>query len=262
MININNVDKTEDRTCKLCNVEKNITLFSRKGLSHICLDCSNNKRRNKYENNETQRKKAITQSTIYKKNKKAIRDKAKQEELEKLEKEIGKDNKICKYCKKAKPKDRFRHNRLKCRDCERDEPIEKFKRNIRSRIYIALKGNKNANSKTYLGCTALEYIKWLTYVLPDFNISKLSSDVLHLDHVIPLSKFDLTNKDDIELAFNWRNTMPLSSEENLKKNNKILKPQVEQHYKNLLEYHTKNNLELPQEFIDLFATSPNCPEVP
>ena len=164
LININNVDKTEDKTCKLCNVEKNITLFSRKGLSHICLDCSNNKRRNKYENNETQRKKAIIQSTTYKKNKKAIRDKAKQEELEKLEKEIGKDNKICKYCKKAKPKDRFRHNRLKCRDCERDDPRYKYQKRVRVRIHDCLIKNtlcvfyppwRNRNADRLTECLAL-----------------------------------------------------------------------------------------------------------
>ena len=56
--------------------------------------------------------------------------------------------------------------------------------------------------------------------------------------------------------------MPLSVEENLKKNNKIIKSQIEQHYKNLLEYHIENKLDLPQVFIDLFATSPNCLEVP
>jgi len=55
------------------------------------------------------------------------------------------------------------------------------------------------------------------------------------------------------LAFNWRNTMPLLCEENLKKGNKIIKSQVEQHYKNLLEYHKENKLDLPQVYIDLFA---------
>ena len=40
------------------------------------------------------------------------------EELEKLEAEIGKENTICKYCNKVKAKTRFRHNRLKCRECE------------------------------------------------------------------------------------------------------------------------------------------------
>ena len=36
----------------------------------------------------------------------------------------------------------FRYNRLKCRDCERDDPKEKFKRYIRTRIYNCLR-NKN-----------------------------------------------------------------------------------------------------------------------
>jgi hypothetical protein len=51
--------------------------------------------------------------------------------------------------------------------------------------------------------------------------------------------------------------MPLSPSVNLKKNNKIIKSQVEQHYKKLVEYHIENKLELPQVYIDLFATSPN-----
>jgi hypothetical protein len=47
--------------------------------------------------------------------------------------------------------------------------------------------------------------------------------------------------------------MPLASKENLSKNNKIIKTQIEQHYKHLIDYHTQNNIELPQKFIDLFA---------
>ena len=30
--------------------------------------------------------------------------------------------------------------------------------------------------------------------------------------------------------------------------------QIEQHYKNLVEYHTEHKLDLPQVYIDLFAT--------
>jgi len=47
--------------------------------------------------------------------------------------------------------------------------------------------------------------------------------------------------------------MPLSATDNLKKGMKIIKPQVEQHYKKLVEYHIENKLDLPQVFIDLFA---------
>jgi len=47
--------------------------------------------------------------------------------------------------------------------------------------------------------------------------------------------------------------MPLSVKENLSKNNKIIKEQIENHYKKLLEYHLENKLDLPQVFIDVFA---------
>ena len=109
---LKNLDKTSNKTCNVCNTEKNITLFSRNGLSNICIDCANQKRRAKYNNNEETRKKAVKQATEFKQKKKAVRDEIKKEALEKLEKEIGQDNTICKYCKKVKAKTRFRHNRL------------------------------------------------------------------------------------------------------------------------------------------------------
>ena len=251
--NLTNLDKNMERTCKTCNIIKNITLFSRNGLSHICIDCSNIKRRDKYNNNEEIRKKAVKQATEFKKAKKIIRDEQKQKELEKLENEIGKDNTICKYCKKVKSKDRFRHNRLKCKDCERDEPTEKFKRNIRSRIYIALKGNKTKHTIDYLGCSMEDYIKWLEYSCPDFTINNKYEDTMHIDHVIPLCKFDLNKKEDVEIAFNWRNTMPLAANENLSKNNKILPQQIKQHLQTLEMYHKDNKIKMPQKFKDLYA---------
>jgi hypothetical protein len=55
------------------------------------------------------------------------------------------------------------------------------------------------------------------------------------------------------VAFNWRNTMPLSAVENLSKNKNIIPEQVEQHFNHLKNYHREKNIELPQQFIDLFA---------
>ena len=77
--------------------------------------------------------------------------------------------------------------------------------------------------------------------------------VWHIDHVIPVCSFDVKNEQECLIAFNWRNTMPLLAKENLAKNRKILKPQVEQHLAALKSYHIENNIELPQIYIDLFA---------
>lgn len=250
--NIKNIDTNVDRTCKDCEIVKNITLFSRSGMSYICIDCSNKRRREKYDKNEELRKKAIKDSTEFKKKKKAVRDKIKEEEIEKLEKEIGKDNTICKYCKEVKPKTRFRHNRLRCKDCERDDPKYILHKRVRSRIHDALVGKKTKITHEYLGCSREEYIKWLSNNEDGYTLDNYGCD-WHIDHVIPLSKFNLEKEEDIYLAFNWRNTMPLSAKENLSKNNKILPRQIKQHLQTLEMYHKDNKIKMPREFKDLYA---------
>ena len=175
---------------------------------------------------------------------------------------IGIDNKKCKYCDEIKHKDRFRHNRLKCKDCERDDPTEKFKRNIRTRIYNSLRyKNKTKHSVEYLGCSSNEYFNWIFKYNNNYNLDNYGAE-WHIDHVIPLSKFDLNVLEQQIIAFNWRNTMPLSCIENLSKNNKILQSQVDTHYKKLVEYHLENKLDLPQVYIDLFAKHLVVREVP
>jgi hypothetical protein len=87
----------------------------------------------------------------------------------------------------------------------------------------------------------------------DYNLDNYGP-VWHIDHVIPISHFDLSNENEQLLAFNWRNTMPLSAHENLKKNNRIDTTQLKTHFTKLLEYHNKKNIIMPEEFKNLYAT--------
>ena len=231
------------KECNTCNQPKSIINFVKNRL--ICKDCNNSKRRNKYHTDENCRLKIIKQASIFKHNKVVERHQLKLEE-------IGEDNKKCSVCFTIKNKCNFRYNRLKCRECERDDPIEKFKRSIRCRIYIALQKNKNMNTIEYLGLSTTEYLKWILNYNENYTIDNRGKD-WHIDHVIPLSKFNLENIDEQLIAFNWRNTMPLLAKENLSKNNKIIIPQIEQHLKKLKKYHIENKLDLPQVFINLFA---------
>jgi len=239
-----------ENTCSKCNIIKTGTSFIKRG-GDICNDCNNLKRREKYNTNKEHRIKLIKMASEFKHNKRVKTKEVEQLELQQLEEEIGQDNTICKYCKNIQPKTRFRYNRLKCKDCERDEPLEKFKRVIRARIHSALK-NKNKHTIEYLGCSSSEYIKWILNNTHDYTIEN-HGPKWHIDHVIPLSKFNLENEEQQLLAFNWRNTMPLSVKENLSKNSKILQPQIKEHLKTLNNYHKENNLEMPQIYIDLFA---------
>jgi hypothetical protein len=243
------VDATVQKTCSICKIIKSSTLFVNKE-SNKCIDCNNLKRRTIYQDNEEFRLKKRAEGIQYKKKKKVIRDEIKLTEITKLEEEIGQDNTICKYCKVVKPKTRFRHNRLKCKDCERDVPFDKLKRNIRSIIHSCL-NKKTKHTHEYLGCTLVEYLKWIL-IDPNFTLDNRGK-VWHIDHIIPLSKFNFENEQEMMMAFNWRNTMPLLAKDNLSKNNKIIKPQIEEHLKTLNNYHKENNLEMPQIYIDLFA---------
>ena len=244
------IDINKMMECNSCHIEMPSSEIVKNRT--VCKKCNNEKRRNKYATDDELRKKLIEDATTFKQKRLAKRNAVKQEELENLEQKIGKENTICKYCKEVKPKTRFRFNRLKCADCEREEPLEKFKRSVRCRIYIALNKKKNKHTIEYLGCNSEEYLKWLEYNSSNYTLNNRGKD-WHIDHVIPLSKFNLDDENEQKLAFNWRNTIALSPKENLEKNNKIIPLQIENHLNKLTIYHKENNIEMPQEYINLFA---------
>lgn len=238
-----NIDPNLSLECNTCHQTKPLTEIVKNRT--ICKNCNNLNRRNKYSSDEEHRLKLIQRASVFKHNKVLERQQLMLEE-------IGEDNKKCSVCFIIKNKCKFRYNRLKCRDCERDDPIEKFKRNVRSRIYIALKKHKELHTIQYLGCSSSEYLQWLTTYNEKYTLENRGKE-WHIDHVIPLSHFNLENIEEQLVAFNWRNTMPLSAKDNLSKNNKILTPQIEEHLEKLKKYHLENKLDLPQVFIDLFA---------
>lgn len=250
---LNNTDVTQQ--CNICNDTKLLSCFLK--TSKTCYDCNNAKRRERYNNNNELRLKLIVRASTFKHNKAVERRRATQEEL-------GIGNKACRYCSEIKPAECFRYNRCKCRTCERDEPLEKFKRSVRSRIHSALNYQgvkKTQHTIEYLGATSADYIQWLLHNDKNYTMENRGTE-WHIDHVIPLCLFDLTKEDDQLIAFNWRNTMPFSVQENLSKNKRISPHQIEHHYKHLSDYHKEKSMELPQVFMDLFAKHLVVPESP
>lgn len=236
-----NVPETLYKICTKCDMSK-LTLDFIKSR-HICKDCNNRKRQDKYESDETHRQKLISMSSNFKKRKIIQKQQC-------IELELGVGNMMCKYCLNVKSKSKFRKNRRKCKDCERDEPISKIIRNVRSRISYAIQ--KDKHTIEYLDCSCREYFNWIMSHDDKYNYENHGT-IWHIDHVIPVSKFNLSDEREQMIAFNWRNTMPLLVHDNLSKNNKIIKSQVEQHLNYLIRYHEENNINLPTTFIDLFA---------
>jgi hypothetical protein len=172
---------------------------------------------------------------------------------------------MCKECSSIKRKEYYKHNKEAVvaqttsykNEKIKTDPLFKLERRLRTRIYQAFTHqNENKTERTwkYIGCSPTFFQEWIQFQFYDgMTFDNYGFHSWHIDHVIPLSHFDLENEEQQLIAFNWRNTMPLSATDNLKKGMKIIKSQVEQHYKKLVEYHIENKLDLPQVYINLFA---------
>jgi len=235
-----------EKTCSICNITKSKNMFV--NGRNLCKSCRNKKTREDYS------KLKLTD---------VIEQKCNVCEFIKNISDFHKGRKICTVCTSKKRREKYNTdeeykkrvikesiNYRKAKNW-RDNDLEELKRKIRSNILRYIK-NKNKRTMEYLGCSREEYMKWLMSNNNDYTYENHGKE-WHIDHVIPLSKFNINDEEEQLIAFNWRNTMPLSCKENLKKNNKIIKSQNEQHYKKLEEYHKENKLELPQVYIDLFA---------
>lgn len=95
---------------------------------------------------------------------------------------------------------------------------------VRDRLNKALKGNQKSGSAIKdLGCTVEELKTHLeTQFQEGMSWSNWARDGWHIDHRIPLSSFDLTDREQLLKAVNYTNLQPLWALENIIKSNKIL----------------------------------------
>lgn len=95
---------------------------------------------------------------------------------------------------------------------------------IRSRLNRALK-NKDQSSRAYLGCTPEFFKKHIeAQFLPGMTWENFGK--WHMDHIVPLSAFDLSDLRQVQIACNWTNIRPLWAKANLRKSSKITNPQM------------------------------------
>ena len=98
--------------------------------------------------------------------------------------------------------------------------------NTRNRIYISLKGMaKRSSTKEILGMGVDFYKKWLEFhITPEMDWSNIE-----IDHVKPICMFDVSKKEELKEAFNWKNTQPLLKYDRQRKRTKF----------NFLDYQPK-----------------------
>ena len=100
-------------------------------------------------------------------------------------------------------------------------PRHRLENNMRRRLHKALRNGKSVVSAVKdLGCSMSCFKLYIeNQFLPGMTWSNYGK--WHLDHVIPVSHFDLTDRMQTLEAFNWLNYQPLWAIDNLKKNNRL-----------------------------------------
>lgn len=93
-------------------------------------------------------------------------------------------------------------------------------RMIRNRVRIALKKNvKSGNTIELLGCSIADLKR---HIESQFVVGMTwkNHGEWHIDHIRPLSSFDLSKPSQQKIACNFKNLKPLWAKENLKKGSK------------------------------------------
>lgn len=85
---------------------------------------------------------------------------------------------------------------------------------LRKRLYSAI---KNGSAIKNLGCPIEELKDHLEAQFTE-GMTWDNYGEWHIDHIVPLAKFDLTNEDQLKEACNYNNLQPLWAKDNLSKN--------------------------------------------
>jgi hypothetical protein len=72
-----------------------------------------------------------------------------------------------------------------------------------------------------VGCSRKKFIDFMESQFEEGMSWDNYGKIWHVDHIVPCSYFDLTDKDDQRVCFNWRNSQPLFSKENFSKGNTL-----------------------------------------
>lgn len=125
----------------------------------------------------------------------------------------------------------YRANKAKCiaytnknhQERKRRDPAFAMAANQRRRVWGALKfagSRKKSKTMHLVGCTPSELAAHIESQFRE-GMSWDNRGEWHVDHIIPLSRFDLSQEEQQAIAFHYTNLQPLWKSENLAKNNRV-----------------------------------------
>jgi hypothetical protein len=211
----------QTKVCNCCKAEKEFSKFiyrkDNNTYKGICKECNNAKVRERYNNSEEER---IKKALYRKENKEHRIELNKKYYYQDIEKGRVKGRRI--YSKNKEEVNTRR--RLVHAERIKTDPRYRVAKNMRRRINHVLRGKiKSGKTIELLGCSPEEFIIYLTPLLkPGMTIDKISTDEIHLDHIIPICMFDLLDEEQQRKCFHYTNYQPLWAVENLSKNRRYV----------------------------------------
>lgn len=232
------------KTCKKCELEKAVLAFYKvkNGLFAVCKDCHKQRTlawkktakgreaNNKYQ--KTEKRKAYLlaygktdKSKAYRKE---YRKKDIYKEYHKKYDESGKTNESRKKWKLNNIDKVKVYNLAYDKEWKKKRKAESlsFKLSIvlRSRMCSALKrGYKSGSAVKDLGCSIQEFKEYIEKQFePGMSWENYGVWSWHLDHKLPLSSFDLTDREQFLKAAHYTNQQPLLAKDNLVKGAKLV----------------------------------------
>ena len=99
----------------------------------------------------------------------------------------------------------------------------KLRSSLRTRLNKAIKGiYKSGSAVTNLGCSIKEFKVYLeSKFQPGMTWDNWGVKGWHIDHIVPLTYFNLIDPEQLKRACHYSNLQPLWAKDNLKKTNKI-----------------------------------------
>lgn len=208
---------SSNKTCEKCHEDKSLSLFRRYDTtkcSNTCKSCLNKEDKLR-KKNARKKHQETTMVTCEKCNvEKALKYFAK---LKKFYKK-----KICASCYP----DFVREQKSEWCKNERNTNVNyRIKKSLAARMRSVL--TKENSTMNYIGCNVLYLREWFEFnFTPEMNWDNYGS-FWSIDHIIPVSRFDLTIEDEKLKCWNWSNMMPTTITYNSSKKQQIDMKQVE-----------------------------------
>lgn len=131
---------------------------------------------------------------------------------------------LAKYYANPEVKNKIAENRRKRENARRlEDPEFLIKKRTNCRIWKALRRINVRKSHRTVDLVGCSYAFLKEHIEKQFKEGmcwdKINS--FHLDHIRPVSSFDLTDPEQLKAAFHWTNLQPLTPEDNIEKRDRL-----------------------------------------